>query len=40
MFCGVVYFMLDEKYEKYKFDIIVDNENFNVSFKGGWVVML
>ncbi|MDI8083737.1 YidC/Oxa1 family insertase periplasmic-domain containing protein, partial [Salmonella enterica subsp. enterica serovar Kentucky] len=30
----------EEKYEKYKFDTIADNENLNVSSKGGWVAML
>lgn len=40
IFCGVVFFIVDLKYEKYKFDIILDNENLNVSIKNGWVVML
>ncbi|MGK7604715.1 YidC/Oxa1 family insertase periplasmic domain-containing protein, partial [Salmonella enterica] len=30
----------DEKYGKYKFYTIADNENLNVSSKGGWGAML
>ncbi len=39
-FRGAAYSTPDEKYEKYKFDTIADNENLNVSSKGGWVAML
>jgi YidC/Oxa1 family membrane protein insertase len=36
-FRGAAYSTPDTKYEKYKFDTIADNENLNVSSKGGWV---
>ncbi|MCS2151500.1 membrane protein insertase YidC [Scandinavium goeteborgense] len=39
-FRGAAYSTPDEKYEKYKFDKIADNENLNISSKGGWVAML
>ncbi|EKY3089940.1 membrane protein insertase YidC [Cronobacter dublinensis] len=39
-FRGAAYSTPDEKYEKYKFDTIADDENLNVSAKGGWVAML
>ncbi|ALB61047.1 insertase [Cronobacter condimenti 1330] len=39
-FRGAAYSTPDEKYEKYKFDTIADNENLNVNAKGGWVAML
>lgn len=39
-FRGAAYSTPDEKYEKYKFDKIADNENLNLSSKGGWVAML
>jgi YidC/Oxa1 family membrane protein insertase len=39
-FRGAAYSTPDTKYEKYKFDTIADNENLNVSSKGGWVAML
>ncbi|MFH6811718.1 membrane protein insertase YidC [Escherichia coli] len=39
-FRGAAYSTPDEKYEKYKFDTIADNENLNISSKGGWVAML
>lgn len=39
-FRGAAYSTPDAKYEKYKFDTIADNENLNVSAKGGWVAML
>jgi len=39
-FRGAAYSTPDTKYEKYKFDTIADNENLNVSAKGGWVAML
>ncbi|EMH4165098.1 membrane protein insertase YidC [Pluralibacter gergoviae] len=39
-FRGAAYSTPDEKYEKYKFDTIADNENLNLSAKGGWVAML
>jgi protein translocase subunit yidC len=39
-FRGAAYSTPDAKYEKYKFDTIADNENLNVSSKGGWVAML
>ncbi|STJ57826.1 inner membrane protein [Escherichia coli] len=35
-FRGAAYSTPDEKYEKYKFDTIADNENLNISSKGGW----
>ncbi|EPN1689380.1 membrane protein insertase YidC [Cronobacter turicensis] len=39
-FRGAAYSTPDEKYEKYKFDNIADDENLNVNAKGGWVAML
>ena len=39
-FRGAAYSTSETKYEKYKFDTIVDNENLNVSTKNGWVAML
>ncbi|ELY4664600.1 membrane protein insertase YidC [Cronobacter muytjensii] len=39
-FRGAAYSTPDEKYEKYKFDTIADDENLNVNAKGGWVAML
>lgn len=39
-FRGAAYSTSESKYEKYKFDTIVDNENLNVSTKDGWVAML
>jgi len=39
-FRGAAYSTPDEKYEKYKFDKIADNENLNLSSQGGWVAML
>ena len=39
-FRGAAYSTPDTKYEKYKFDTIADDENLNVSSKGGWVAML
>lgn len=39
-FRGAAYSTPDEKYEKYKFDTIADNENLNVNAKDGWVAML
>ncbi|XPE63328.1 YidC/Oxa1 family insertase periplasmic-domain containing protein [Shigella flexneri] len=39
-FRGAAYSTPDEKYQKYKFDTIADNENLNISSKGGWVAML
>ncbi len=37
---GAAFSTADSKYEKYKFDTILDNENLNVSTKNGWVAML
>lgn len=39
-FRGAAYSTPEEKYEKYKFDTIADNENLNINSKGGWVAML
>ncbi|MBN0495061.1 membrane protein insertase YidC, partial [Pseudomonas aeruginosa] len=39
-FRGAAFSTADSKYEKYKFDTILDNENLNVSTKNGWVAML
>lgn len=39
-FRGAAYSTPDEKYEKYKFDTIAENENLNVNAKDGWVAML
>ncbi len=39
-FRGAAYSTPDEKYEKYKFDTIEENDNLNISAKGGWVAML
>ncbi|EBW6088520.1 membrane protein insertase YidC, partial [Salmonella enterica subsp. enterica serovar Enteritidis] len=39
-FRGAAFSTPDEKYEKYNFDKIADNENLNVSSNGGWVAML
>lgn len=37
---GAAYSTTDEKYEKYKFSTITDNENLNITTKNGWVAML
>ncbi|XPE53534.1 membrane protein insertase YidC [Shigella flexneri] len=39
-FRGAAYSTPDERDEKYKFDTIAENENLNISSKGGWVAML
>ncbi|MEX3020660.1 membrane protein insertase YidC [Kluyvera sp. STS39-E] len=39
-FRGAAYSTSDSKYEKYKFDTIVDNENLNANTQNGWVAML
>ena len=39
-FRGAAYSTSNEKYEKYKFDTIADNENLNVNTDNGWVAML
>ncbi|WP_437608839.1 membrane protein insertase YidC [Erwinia sp. V71] len=39
-FRGAAYSTSEEKYEKYAFDKIADNENLNTSTSNGWVAML
>ncbi|WP_294909549.1 membrane protein insertase YidC [Tatumella sp. UBA2305] len=39
-FRGAAYSTSNEKYEKYKFDTIAENENLNVNTDNGWVAML
>ncbi|MBV4414323.1 membrane protein insertase YidC [Enterobacteriaceae bacterium YMB-R22] len=39
-FRGAAYSTTDEKYSKYKFDNIADNDNLNVNSQNGWVAML
>ncbi|MEA1062913.1 membrane protein insertase YidC [Erwinia sp. HR93] len=39
-FRGAAYSTSDEKYTKYKFDDISDNDNLSKDSKGGWVAML
>lgn len=39
-FRGAAYSTPNEKYEKYKFSTIEDNENLNITSKSGWVAML
>lgn len=39
-FRGAAYSTPNEKYEKYKFDTIADNENLNINTNSGWVAML
>ncbi|MGQ3905661.1 membrane protein insertase YidC [Mixta calida] len=39
-FRGAAYSTSDEKYEKYKFDTIADNENLSTTTANGWVAML
>lgn len=39
-FRGAAYSTSNEKYEKYKFDTIADNENLNTTTSNGWVAML
>lgn len=39
-FRGAAYSTSNEKYEKYKFDTIADNENLNTTTNNGWIAML
>ncbi|QCI20181.1 membrane protein insertase YidC [Buchnera aphidicola (Brachycaudus cardui)] len=39
-FRGAAYSSVDNKYEKYKFDSIINNKNLNVMTQNGWIAML
>ncbi|QIQ41643.1 MAG: membrane protein insertase YidC [Buchnera aphidicola (Microlophium carnosum)] len=39
-FRGAAYSSVDDKYEKYKFDMISNNKNLNITTENGWIAML